>query len=275
MNEYYFLLPPFAMCILLVGIHCYLGLHVLARGVIFVDLSLAQVATFGTALALWIGLEHTSTQAYLISLSSTLIAAVFFAWGRRFEQIFSQEAVIGIVFAMASAAVILVVDNVAHGAEHVKESMIGHILWVSWNDVYRTAIIYALIGVIHYIFRKQILNVSFTHSTGHHDLWWDFLFYALFGFTITSSVSVAGVLLVFSFLIVPAIVGTVFFTTIRARLIFGWIFGTVLSCIGLLLSLKWDVPAGALLVTMFGLVPIVMVVLYPVIKRIRPVHRPS
>jgi zinc/manganese transport system permease protein len=261
-----FFLPPLTMCILLVGIHCYLGLHILARGVIFVDLSLAQVAIFGSTVSLLLGLEHHSTAAYFISLSFTFVAAALFAWGRKFEHLFSQEAIIGIVFALASASVILVVDHLAHGSEHIKEGLIGHLLWVSWNDVIRTGFIYAAVGLLHYIFRVPLIATSFGNQK-NRGLWWDFIFYALFGFVITSSVSVAGVLLVFCFLIVPAIVSSFFVSGLRARLIFGWILGTIMSVIGLLLSFKWDLPAGALLVTLFASTPIILLLLAPFLTK--------
>src|SRR5262245_28044001 len=134
-----FLSAPFVMCVILVGIHCYLGLHVLARGVIFVDLSLAQVAGLGVTLAMLLGFEHNTTEAYFISLGTTFLAAGFFALARRHEKMFPQEALIGIVFAGASAGVVLIVDRLAHGAEHIKDLLVGQILWVSWHDVLKTA----------------------------------------------------------------------------------------------------------------------------------------
>ena len=219
-----FLAAPFVMCLLLAGIHCYLGLHVLARGVIFVDLSLAQVAAFGATLAIFFGFDHHSPATYFISLASTLGAATLFAFARRHEKAFSQEAIIGIVYALASASVVLVVDKIAHGAEHIKDILVGQVLWVTWPDVIKTAIIYAIVAIVHYLFRKQIIAASFEHNA-KNSAFWDFLFYALFGVVITSSVSMAGVLQVFAYLIAPAVVGSLFFTTIRARLIFGWILG--------------------------------------------------
>ena len=258
-----FLSAPFAMCLILVGIHCYLGLHVLARGVIFVDLSLAQVAGLGATFALLLGFEHNSLGAYLISLSATFLAAGFFALARRHEKIFPQEALIGIVYAFASAGVVLVVDHLAHGAEHIKELLIGQILWVTWNDVIKTAAIYALVGIIHYVFRKQLLAVSFTKSKSTDQFKWDFLFYALFGIVITSSSSMAGVLQVFAFLIVPAILSSIFVKSVKARLLLGWLFGSVLSLIALLASHKLDLPAGAMIVVSFTLVPMVLLAVTP------------
>jgi zinc/manganese transport system permease protein len=258
-----FLSAPFVMCLILAGIHCYLGLHVLARGVIFVDLSLAQVAAFGATLAIYFGFEHHSTPEYLISLISTFCAAALFAMARRHEKLFSQEAMIGIVYALASAAVVLVVDRVAHGAEHIKDLLVGQVLWVTWPDVFKTGAIYSAVSLVHFAFRRQLIAASFGNPVNHQGFW-DFVFYALFGVVITSSVSVAGVLQVFAYLIVPAVVGTLLFTTIKARLVFGWTLGFVLSLIGILLSYVWDLPAGAFIVVCFAILPVLLLLVSPV-----------
>jgi zinc/manganese transport system permease protein len=193
-----FLLAPFVMCLILVGIHCYLGLHVLQRGVIFVDLSLAQVASLGSTVALYFHFEHHTWQEYFISLGMTFIAAIYFAWARKFEKKVSPEVMIAIVYAFASAGVILVVNSLAHGAEHIKELLIGHILWVSWTDVLKTALIYGIVFAIHYKIRHKMFAISSGDKIANQHFW-DFVFYALFGVVITSSVGVAGVLLVFLF----------------------------------------------------------------------------
>lgn len=252
-----FFLPPFFMCLILVGIHCYMGLHVLKRGVIFVDLSLAQVAGLGTTVALLFGIEHHSTESYFISLGHTFAVAALFAWARKVENKISQEVLIGIVYALASALVILVVNNLSHGAEHIKEILVGSILWVTWEDVIKTALIYSVVAGIHYYFRKQIIAVSFGESVSNH-AFWDFLFFALFGVVITTSVGVAGILLVFSFLIVPALISTFFRSSMKDRLIFGWIFGFFICILGMVLSYKWDLPAGAILVVCFTTIPLLM-----------------
>lgn len=260
-----FLAAPFVMCLILAGIHCYLGLHVLARGVIFVDLSLAQVAAFGATLAVLLGFEHHSTTTYFISLGSTFIAAALFAMARRHERLFSQEAIIGIVYALASASVVLVVDRIAHGAEHIKDLLVGQVLWVTWQDVGKVALIYGAVSVLHYVFRKPLIAASFGGGTKGSHGFWDFMFYALFGVIITSSVSVAGVLQVFSYLIVPSVVSTLFFNSIRARLAFGWALGFVLSLVGMVLSYLWDYPAGAFIVVCFAAVPVLLLLVSPVL----------
>lgn len=263
-----FLSAPFAMCLILAGIHCYLGLHVLARGVIFVDLSLAQVAALGATVAILLGFEHHSAGAYFISLGCTFLAAALFALARRHENHFSQEAVIGITYALASASVILVVDHMAHGAEHIKDVLVGQVLWVTWSDVLKTAAIYAGVSLAHYLFRRPLLRASFGSAEKASGLW-DFVFYALFGVVITSSVSMAGVLQVFAYLIVPALLSTFFFSSIRARLLFGWALGFAISFLALALSYLWDLPAGAFIVVCFAALPLLALLFLPFASRFR------
>ncbi|MBC86999.1 MAG: ABC transporter [Bdellovibrionaceae bacterium] len=258
-----FLAAPFFMCVALVGIHCYLGLHVLHRGVIFVDLALAQVAAFGSAFAFLLGFDHHDLTSYFISLGSTLVAALFLAYSNRFRFQISQEAIIGVIYALASAAIILLMDKVSHGAEHLKQSLIGNLLWVTWADVLKVVVVYGLVGAIHYFYRHQFFQSSL--KGGNHWIW-DFLFYGLFGVVITSSVHYAGVLLVFSFLIVPAIISSLFYKEWRPRLIFGWVLGTILSLLGMILSYQFDLPSGAAIVVVFTLCPILMTFLWPRLK---------
>ena len=239
-----FLAAPLCVCLLLVGIHCYLGLHILAREVIFVDLALAQIAALGTILAYLIGFEHHSAGAYLISLGAGFVTALFLTFVNRLRNV-SHEAVIGLVYAFGAAAVVLLVDKMSHGAEHLKYALVGKILWVSWHDVLWVLAIYACVACIHFIFRKPLLKSSLGKETNWK---WDLLFYSLFVVVITSSVNVAGVLLVFSFLIVPALVGNLFCTTVKTKLFFGWTFGLVLVLLGLCTSYFFDLPTSPLLV---------------------------
>lgn len=267
MEALIFLLPPFAMCLVLVGIHCYLGLHVLRRGVIFIDLSLAQVASLGSSVALLFHFDHYATGSYFVSLGFTLLAALYFAWGKKFEKYISQEVLIALVYAFASSLVILVVNMMAHGAEHIKEILVGKILWVSWEEVIKTALIYSVVAGIHYIFRAQILKSTLEKKQDKQDLVWDFLFYALFGVVITSSVGVAGILLVFSFLVVPALISMQITNSIGKQMLVGWVIGIILCVVGMFLSYKLDLPAGAVLVVVFTLVPILSLPFFRLIKR--------
>jgi zinc/manganese transport system permease protein len=260
-----FLSLPFLMCLLTAGIYCYLGLHVLARGVIFVDLSLAQIAAFGATLGVYVGFEHNSFGAFSFSLSTTLLAASLFAMARKYEHRFSQEAIIGIVYALGAAAVVLLVDKMAHGSEHIKGLLVGEILWVSWSDIVKVAIVCAIIGAIHYKFRRQFINASYGNDLKNKERR-DFAFYSLFGVVITTTVGTAGVLQIFAFLIVPAVVSSLFFESLKSRLIFGWVFGFFISLIGIGISYVADVPSGASIVVCFACVPILLLVLSPIVK---------
>lgn len=256
---------PFSACLVLVGIHTYLGLHVLEREVIFVDLALAQVAALGAVAGTFLGLELHGAGAYAFSLAATFIGAVLFALTRPREGAgksrVPHEAVIGIVYAVSASAMILVLARAPRGAEHVQELLVGAILWVTWEEVAKTAGIYILVGVFHWIFRTRFLLVSrnpeAARAQGVSVKLWDFLFYASFGFVVTSSVGMAGVLLVFCILIIPAAAAAYVTESISLRLAIGWVFGTVGSMGGVALSYALDLPTGAAVVCTLGvLLPI-------------------
>ncbi|MGZ3775124.1 MAG: metal ABC transporter permease [Pseudobdellovibrionaceae bacterium] len=245
MEALQFLAAPFILAVLLVGIHAYLGLHVLEREVIFVDISLSQVAALGSAVSLFFVHENESTLALLLSLSFCLFVSFALALLRRYEKSVSQEALIGMTYALSSGGLMLVADKLPHGAEHLKEALIGNILFVTWPQVLETFVIYAIIGIIHWIFRKQFWQAS----RGQNGLfWWDFLFYFLFGIVITFSTKHAGVLVVFSILVAPAALATRYFKTIFSKLIFAWLAGTLGLLLSFVLSYKFDLPAGAAIV---------------------------
>ncbi len=262
-----YMAAPFAICLVLTGIHTYLGTHVLSRGVIFVDLALAQIAALGTTFALLLGFEVASSQSYWISLLFTFGGAAVFSLSRLDEDHVPQEAIIGVTYVVAAAVSILAVDRAPHGAEHIKDLMVGSVLWVTWPEVLKTLGIYALIGLFHYRFRERFTLISNqpdeARRRGVNLRWWDFLFYASFGFVITSSVRIAGVLLVFSFLIVPAVVSALFTRNISRRLVIGWGLGFCVSALGSVLSFSLDLPTGATIVTTFGAVLLITRLLYP------------
>jgi len=252
---------PFAACLVLTGIHCYLGLHVVTRGVIFVDLALAQIAAFGAVLTLLFGYELSSSQAYIVSLLFTFVGAAIFALSRLREKIIPQEAIIGIVYAVFSAAAILVLDRAPHGHEALQAMLVGSILYVSWSAVLKMFLIYLVVGIFHYIFRRKFFlisqDVNEARRRGIPVMFWDFLFYITFGFVVTSSVKIAGVLLVFSYLVVPATCAMLLAKGILPRLIIGWFIGFLVSVLGLFFSVKLDLPTGASVVTCFGLALII------------------
>jgi zinc/manganese transport system permease protein len=252
------LFPAFVASLILTGIHAYLGVHVVERGVIFVDLSLAQIAALGSTVAYLMGYDLHSTAAYLFSLGFTFLGAAIFAMSRVHRQTrIPQEAVIGIVYAVSAAVAILAMSKATQETEHLKEMLVGNILSVTWPELAKTAVLYALVGVFHYIFRKNFLAISMNEAEaekrGLNIRFWDFLFYVSFGFVVTSSVAVAGVLLVFCFLIVPSVAAMVFSERLGVRLAMGLSMGALVSAGGVALSFLFDLPTGATIVATFGI----------------------
>jgi zinc/manganese transport system permease protein len=263
MTIFQLLLPAFVASLILTGIHAYLGVHVVERGVIFVDLSLAQIAALGTTVAYLAGYDLHSTTAYLFSLGFTFLGAAIFAMSRVHRQTrIPQEAVIGIVYAVSAAVAILVMSKATQETEHLKEMLVGNILSVTWPELGKTAALYALVGLFHYVFRKRFLQISMDEQEaerqGLNVRFWDFLFYVSFGFVVTSSVAIAGVLLVFCFLIVPSVTAMLFAERLGPRLAIGWTMGALVSAGGVGVSFLMDLPTGAAIVATFGLTLLVL-----------------
>jgi len=273
-----FLAAPFVASLILTGIHAYLGVHVVERGVIFVDLSLAQIAALGATIALLLpitGGDPHSPVTYWISLAFTFLGAFIFSTIRSRRARIPQEAIIGICYAVSSAAAILAMSKATSESEHLKDMLVGNILAVSWTNVLKTAVLYGAIGIFHYVCRHKFLAISMDHKKAEIEgisvKVWDFLFYASFGFVVTSSVSIAGVLLVFCYLIVPSVAAMLYADSIGRRLAIGWTMGTVVSALGVYLSLQLDLPTGATIVCTFGLVLILMAAVRPLLQRKAPV----
>jgi zinc/manganese transport system permease protein len=252
------MLPPLVACMVIVAIHSYLGIHVIAREVIFVDLSLAQMAALGSTVAILAGAAPDSSSSFLYALGFTTLGAFLFALTRTHGKgRVPQEAIIGIVYVVASAAAILVADRAPRGGEAIKDILVGSLLWVTWPTILRLAAIYAVIGAFHFLLRRRFLTISFEPETaiasGWKIRWWDFLFYLSFGIVITFSVPIAGVLLVFSFLVVPAAIAFQFTRRQGVLAVVSWGAGLLASASGLALSFRYDLPTGPLVVCMFGL----------------------
>lgn len=254
------MLPAMAAAVILVGIHAYLGIHILARGVIFVDLALAQIAALGAITGVLFGLELHTTGSYLASLAATFVGAGVFALTRgKNTSGAMQEAAIGIVYVVSAAMAVMVLDRLPGEAEHLKGMLVGNILFVTWPQVLKTALLYAAVGLAHYLFRERFLAISFcpASAAGAGVKFWDFLFYALFGFVVTSSVELAGVLLVFTFLIIPAVSAAHLVSALRSRIWLGWGLGVLTSLAGIAVSAVYDLPTGPAIVCAFGLLAIV------------------
>jgi len=247
---------PFAACLIITGIHTYLGIHVLVREVIFVDLALAQIAAMGVAVALIAGLPSGSMEAYLVSLTFTFGGAAMFAVLRFGDRWIPQEAFIGIVYAVGSALTVLLLSQSAVEREEIEHMLVGRLLFVDWLEVGITLAIYTAVSLLYVVLGRRFFEISAAHAAGRagRTRLLDFVFYASFGVVVTTSVKMAGVLLVFSFLIVPAACAMLFFTHIRGRLLAGCAFGTLASGAGIAASALWDLPTGASVVAALGAV---------------------
>ena len=253
------MLPPFVACMVLVAMLSYLGLHVIAREVIFVDLSLAQMAALGSLSALLFHVNPDSPTTYVFALLATAVGALLFALTRTSDRKgrVPQEAFIGIVYVVASAAAVLVANKVPGGGEAVERTLVGSLLWVTWPTIAQLAVVYAGLGVFQYVLRRRFLTISFhpeeAEAARWKIRWWDFLFYLSFGVVITLAVPIAGVLMVFSFLVVPAVIANLFTGDKRRLTLIAWGSGALASLLGLWVSYTQDLPTGPLIVCMYGL----------------------
>ncbi len=248
---------PFVACLLFPPLLVYLGLHVVRREVIFVDLALAQVATLGTCVALLMGYHFDDRITFWISLAVTFLGAAFFSWTRNTNKAaVPQEAVIGITFVVAAAAVILLLSRVAGGKEELEHLLTGDILNVTKGDIGQRVLVFAALGAFYGGFHKRFVLISSdperAFAEGVRVRLWDFLFYAAFALVVVSFVRLGGVLLTFSYLIVPAVCGTMLATNWMKRLAIGWGVAAAASLLGLWASYKMDLPTGAAIVVASG-----------------------
>ncbi|MGH7537211.1 MAG: metal ABC transporter permease [Gemmatimonadales bacterium] len=259
------MLPPFVACMVLVAMLSYLGLHVIAREVIFVDLSLAQIAALGSLTALLFHIHPDSPKTYVFALLATAVGALLFALTRTSgrDSRVPQEAFIGIVYVVASAAAVLVANKVPGGGEAVEKTLVGSLLWVTWPAIAKLAVIYAVLGAFQFALRQRFITISFhpedAERQGWRIRWWDFLFYLLFGVVITLAVPIAGVLMVFTFLVVPAVIANLFTGDKRQLVLLSWGSGALASLLGLWVSYTQDLPTGPLIVCMYGALLVVAV----------------
>jgi zinc/manganese transport system permease protein len=272
--HYSFMLPALAVCLILAGIHTYFGYHIVERGVIFVDLSLSQIAALGASVAILLGWgENTPTLSFLVSLGFTFGGAVLFAFLRKSQKTAPMEALIGITYAGAIAISLLVLEKSATGTEHIKEMLVGTILTVSWHDVLQLGSIVLAVGIIHWLSRKQLFLISeYPERAAQYKLrlwWWDIVFYATFGVVVTSSVKVAGVLLIFSLLIIPAIAAMISTSGTVRRVVFSWVMGLVGCVLGLEVSLRGDFAAGPSIITTLLAIMLLCTGIKPIINLVK------
>ncbi|MCK5489679.1 MAG: metal ABC transporter permease [Gemmatimonadetes bacterium] len=257
------MIAPFVASMILVAMLSYLGVHIIARGVIFVDLALAQMAALGATFGLLFDVSTDSPLSYAFALGFTTLGALVFAVSRerREHRRVPQEAIIGIVYIVATAAALLIADRTPAGVEAIKDVLVGSLLWVTWPAIGRIALVYAAVGVLQWLLRKRFLTISLEESEaeahGWSIRWWDFVFYLLFGVVITLAVPLAGILLVFTFLVVPAVVAFQFTRSTGGLIAISWAVAALASMTGLGLSFQFDLPTGPLMVCVFGVLLLV------------------
>ena len=242
-----FLFYPFLACLLLIVIHTYFGIHILERGIIFVDLALAQFIGIGLALSFLLGGERH----ILLSLIFALIGALILASSKRAARYVNIEAFIGVLYIFSVSTAILVLDRSPHGLEEFKNIINGNIIWVTPGEIFSTFIVYALVGALHIVLRKKFLALSFE---GRGGFWLEFLFFASFAIVLVKSVRMAGILQVFSFLVVPALIGRLFSRKPFTVLMIGWLLGVMVSICGIALSYKFDIPTAPVIVVSLSII---------------------
>ena len=257
-----FLFYPFLGCVLLILIHAYFGIHILERGIIFVDLAMAQFIALGIAFAFLLGHEGSERNYYAIAFA--VVGASVFSMARRIQRIVNMEAFIGVLYIFSLAGSILILDRTPHGLEEFRAILNGNILWVTPSDILKTSILYAAIGLLHLVFRKKFFALSYDESNGP---FWEFLFFLSFAFVLVSSVQLAGILQVFSFLVIPALIGRLFTRSPMKILIGGWGIGLAASMVGITVSYKLDLPTAPLIVASLSIAFFILLVFRIVWKR--------
>lgn len=249
MEALQFLIYPFVGCVILILIHAYFGIHILERGVIFLDLSLAQFIAVGIAISCYLGDDPSSR--YLFTTAFAILGASLLSFSRQISRFVNIEAFIGVLYVFSFALSILFLDRSAHGAEEFKSILNGNILWLTPADVLKAALLYAVVGGLHVLFWKKFIGLSYGNGKS---LFWEFLFFLSFAFVLVSSVQIAGVLQVFSFLVIPALIGRLY-TRDPVRILWsGWAIGLTVSLFGISLSYKLDVPTAPLIVASLSLI---------------------
>lgn len=250
------MLFPVLACVIIVVTLGWFGLHVLERGVIFVDLALAQVAALGTTWAVYLGHAPEGATAFGMALLFTFIGAAAFSAARFFEDRVPQEAIIGIAYAVSAAAGILMIHFAAdsHGGEKLEHLLVGNIVWVQPRELLVLAAVCGLVGLFHLAARARFLQITYRPEEARAErrrvALWDMAFYASFGLALTAIVSVSGVLLVFSYLVIPAVIARLLVTGVMPRLVVAWVAGLAVSVAGVAVS--YEHPTGPIIVTFFG-----------------------
>jgi zinc/manganese transport system permease protein len=252
-----FLAAPITICILLAGVLSYFGNHILSRGIIFIDIAVAQIAALGTMIGLLSGFAEESVSVQLISYLFTIIIISLFALTKFKKQLISQEAIIGIIYCIGLGLAMLLAERIPGGSNFISKTITGNLLWVTWKKVLECLLIFLIVGIIHLIFRKPFILISDTKNGLPYSLWrtrmYELLFYVTFSVVIVKAVPVGGVFLVFTLLIAPTAAATLFTRSWKRRFIWSWIIGVLGSVFGIYLSYTLNISNAPAIVTLLGL----------------------
>jgi zinc/manganese transport system permease protein len=247
------LLPAFALAVLLVVSHVYFGLHVLARGIIFVDLALAQTAALGISVGFALGYDPHGGEALVFAFLGAVFAATGFALLRTVPGTTAREVIIGCVYVVATALSIMILSQSGQGMEELKALFNGSLLFVSWSEIGWTAAAYGAVALTQALSWRRFHALSLGAGDTRPGLAWEFAFFLSFAVMITVSVYLAGILVVFAFLIIPAFTASLLLAGFVRRLVAGWAIGIVGTMAGLAAAYVLDLPVGAAVVAVLGL----------------------
>jgi len=242
-------------------LHTYMGLHIIRRGIIFCDLVLDQLAAFGVVVGIGLGIRYGTPLSYLLAMAAVLVGCVLLAVLRPKDKKIPEEAIIGVLYGMALVASLLLADKMPEGGTYFNKTLVGSMLWVSWPLIGTTVAVYAVLALLHYVFRRHILQLTENPGALSRRAWWDFLFFLTQGIITILIVPVAGVLLAYGFLMIPAAIGTLFSRRWAPALLVGWVSGLGACLVGIVYSYRTDSPYGPSLLLAMGLFFVVALVI--------------
>jgi len=261
-----------SLIVVVLILHTYMGLHIIRRGIIFCDLVLDQLAAFGVVVGIGLGVGYGTPLSYLLALTAVLIGCVLLAVLRPKEKRIPQEAVIGILYGMALVASLLLADKMSDGGAYFNKTLVGSMLWVSWPLVGTTIGVYVALVLLHYVFRRRFLLLTENPEDLPRRAWWDFVFFLTQGIITILIVPVAGVLLAYGFLMIPAAIGTLFSRRWATALLVGWTSGLSACLLGIVYSYRTDSPYGPSLLLSMGLFFMLALLLRGLLPKGEAVH---
>jgi len=252
-----FLSAPITMCVLMAGVMSYFGNHILSRGLIFIDIAVAQVAALGTMIGLLLGMAEGSLQVQLVSLAFTVVVIVVFALTKFERQKIPQEAIIGIIYGLGLGLAMFFAEHIPGGSNYISKTITGNILWVTWKNVATCSSIFIVVALIHMIFGKSFVRISASKDELPYSIAkvraFELLFYISFSLVIVKAVPIGGIFLVFTLLIAPPTIATYFTSHWGKRFLWSWIIGILGSLAGIYISYTHNLSNGPAIVCLLGI----------------------